>query len=352
MASYTAPGAARPSRLVSLITLSLGRPLVVAVPPVLVQILGDWTAAAFVAQCCHLSERSADSDGWFFQTHDAWHATLHLSPDQIRRCVRSSQGLVEARRRGIPGRNAYRVHWERLQALLTDLSPQVVVTPPPAPEVPQEQSGTASLSSPRPAPRLAAPPTPPPSLQREVLEQPLPNRTARDEVQRTPPVATAALTRLLEVWNTHRGTLPEASGLHQGRRRALTVFLSDCGDPEVAAQLLTDATREVAQDAFWIQKRFGLDTLLPKALGRAEAWRSRTAAAPPDPASPIPGSDFGVGQLVLYRRERYAIEAITPRYIDLYDDVNGSARILRASDDVRALRPAITDQLGWLRHEP
>ena len=40
-----------------------------------------------------------------------------------------------------------------------------------------------------------------------------------------------------------------------------------------------------------------------------------------------------------YRRERYAIEAVTDRYIDLWDDDNGSARILVNTDDIRALRP-------------
>lgn len=48
-------------------------------------------------------------------------------------------------------------------------------------------------------------------------------------------------------------------------------------------------------------------------------------------------SKFSLRQF-LYRRERYVIEAITERHIDLYD-VHGSARILRHSDDVRAIRP-------------
>lgn len=47
---------------------------------------------------------------------------------------------------------------------------------------------------------------------------------------------------------------------------------------------------------------------------------------------------FSVGQRVWYRREQYNIEVITERYIDLYDDRNGSARVLRASDDICALR--------------
>jgi hypothetical protein len=155
-------------------------------------------------------------------------------------------------------------------------------------------------------------------------------------VRRAPPVATADLTRLLVCWNTHRGLLPEAGTLNTARRHALATLVHDCGDVPTAVQLLADATCEVAQDEFWAQKRFGLDTLLPKALGRAEAWRSRITPQPPiSSPSPCP---FSVGQRVWYRREQYNIEAITGRYIDLYDDFNGSARILRASDDIRALR--------------
>ena len=145
------------------------------------------------------------------------------------------------------------------------------------------------------------------------------------------------LTRLLNTWNELRGDLPEAGSLGTHRRRALTVLLADCGgDVEQAAELLADATKEVTTDDFWRTKKFGLDTLLPKVLGKAEAYRSRKVSKPVKAVS-LP--DFGIGQLVVYRRERYAIEAVTDRYIDLWDDENGSARILLNSDDIRAVRP-------------
>ncbi|WP_291426633.1 hypothetical protein [Deinococcus sp.] len=121
------------------------------------------------------------------------------------------------------------------------------------------------------------------------------------------------------------------------RRKALTVLLADCGGSvQQAAELLTDAVKEVAADDFWKTKKFGLDTLLPKVLGKAEAFRARQSAKSPKMVVPLP--DFGVGQFVLYRRERYAIEAITDRHIDLWDEENGSARILINSDDIRAIK--------------
>lgn len=306
----------------------------VAIPVVLVRFLGDWTAAAFVAQCCYLSDRHADSEGWFFQSHDQWQRSLNLSPDQVRRCVRSSRGIVQTKRKGIPGRNAYRVQWDVLQQELERLYPDI--TPEEAVgETPEQPAAAPVTSHGQPLQAVARQTPPHSSVVKEKEEKKI--QREKDDVWSTPPVSTEMLTRLLNTWNEHRGELPEAGSLGTHRRRALTVLLVDCGgDVEQAAELLADATKEVATDDFWKTKRFGLDTLLPKVLGKAEAHRSRKASQPSQ-AAPLP--NFGIGQLVLYRRERYAIEAITDRYIDLWDDENGSARILLNSDDIRAVRP-------------
>ena len=301
----------------------------VAVPVVLVRLLGDWTAAAFVAQCAYLSDRQADPEGWFFQSHEQWQRGLDLSPDQVRRCVRNSRGIVESKRKGIPGRNAYRVQWDVLQRELQQLYPEA--TPEEGVGEIPEQPAASPVTSHGEALQAAARPAP----QHSSLEKK--KQKERDDVCRTPAVSHEALRTLLQAYNDHRAELPEASGLSTSRVKALTVLLSDCsGDLSVAVTLLSDATREVAQDKFWTEKRFGIDTLIPKALGRAEAWRARQGAKSQPSQST---ANFGVGELVSYRRERYAVEAITERYIDLWDEINGSARILRNSDDYRAIRP-------------
>lgn len=334
-----------------LVTATLGRQPVIAVPTVFILLLGDCTAATFLAQCCYLSEKSTDPAGWFEYAHDAWRSELGLSPDQVRRCVRDCAGMVEVRKMGLPARNFYRISQDGIRARLATL--QLPSTDPvttsaterpeatPGPRLSRSSSNQLAQSAVAGSSRSPARrQTPQHSSVVQKKEQRI-NSSApgTDDVQSTPPISTDALTRLLSVWNAHRGQLPEASGLNAQRRKALAILLADCGsDVEQAAELLTDAAREVAADEFWTARRFALDTLLPRVLGKAESWRSRHPNAGQTPNRPAPLS-FGIGQLVLYRRERYAIEAMTERYVDLWDEKNGSARILLNSDDIRALRP-------------
>ncbi|WP_019588422.1 hypothetical protein [Deinococcus apachensis] len=349
MTSYTTVG--RTGLAVSLVRETLGQQPVVAVPTPFITLLGDCTAGAFLAQCCYLSEHAADAEGWFEHSHEAWRRVLNLSPEQIRRCLRVCAGVVEVRRKGLPARNFFRVNPEGIRERLATLQPPVEggqetrtgqnrEGDPTALRAPL--TGVSTVSSDRETPSPVVPQTPPPSFrEKEKVEKKHLPTPGQDDVCRTPPDSTETLARLLGIWNRHRGALPEASGLSTPRRKALDTLLSDCGgDLEAALALLADATREVAQDSFWTAKRFGIDTLLPKVLGRAEAWRARSqAAAPTGSASTATLAEYGVGQLVTYRRERYAVEAITDRYIDLYDAENGSARILIGSDDVRSIRP-------------
>lgn len=338
MASYSTP---RPSLAASLVTSALGRQPVVAVPMAFIHLLPDCTAATFLAQCCYLSEQSDDPEGWFERSHAQWRSDLCLSPEQVRRCVRDCAGMVEVKKMGLPARNFYRVLPEGITTRLATLR-----SPGAEPmTVPVAQAVTCYRESAQPVTSGSQPPAVRPTLphsssfkREEQKEKKTVSEQVKDDVRPLPPVGTEMLTRLLGVWNANRGDLPEAAGLSTYRRKAMTVLLADCeSDVEKAAELLTDAVKEVAADKFWQEKKFGLDTLLPKVLGKAEAYRSRQTAKSPKVTAPPP--DFGVGQFVLYRRERYAIEAITDRHIDLWDEENGSARIFINSDDIRAIRP-------------
>ena len=334
-------GLQRQTLAASLVTSALGRQPVVAVPMTFIHLLPDCTAATFLAQCCYLSEQSADPDGWFERSHAEWRSDLCLSPEQVRRCVRDCAGMVEVKKMGLPARNFYRVLPEGISTRLATLRP-----PDAEPvTVPAAQAMSCHREQPQPVTSGSQPPAVRPTLphsssfkREEQKEKKTVSERVRDDVQPSPPVRAEALPKLLSIWNTNRGDLPEAVGLSTHRRKAMTVLLADCdGDGERAVELLTDAVKEVAADDFWKAKKFGLDTLLPKVLGKAEAYRSRSAVKSPKLSEPLP--DFGVGQVVLYRRERYAIEAITDRHIDLWDEQNGSARILINSDDIRAIRP-------------
>lgn len=337
-------GHQRSTLAASLVTKVLGSQSVVAVPTPFIRLLGDCTAATFLAQCCFLSEQTPDPEGWFERSHEVWRADLDLSPEQIRRCVRDCAGMVEVKRMGLPSRNFFRVLPDGITRRLATLQmPDAAGQPVPAPAAqamtsqPEHRKAVAiqaQLPVVQQTPPQAAEQTP----RHSSIEVRKEKNIQRDDVQRIPAVSTDTLTRLLDTWNTNRGDLPEASGLSTQRRKALTVLLADCdGDVEQAAELLTDAVKEVAADEFWKSKKFGLDTLLPKALGKAEAFRSRQQTKSPKATVSLP--EFGIGQLVTYRRERYAIEAITDRHIDLWDDENGSLRVLINSDDIRSLKP-------------
>lgn len=351
MTSYPTP---RTASAVALTQTVLGQQSTVALPTPFIKLLGDCTAAVFLAQCCFLSSQSTDPEGWFERSHEVWRAELGLSPDQIRRCVRDCAGMVEVKRMGLPSRNFYRVLPEGITGRLGQLSPASSDTPstPQSGAATSQRSTHQSATGPRslqpavvaPAPPQADEQTPRHSSSLEVKKKKEKNAApvrGKDDVQPLPSFSNETLSRLLGLWNTHRGTLPEATGLNTSRRKALTVLLADCdGDVQRATQLLTDATREVAADKFWQDKKFGVDTLLPRVLGKAETYRSRQAKGPSiSPAAAVPLHEFGVGQFVLYRRLRYAIEEITDRYIDLWDEENGSARILIHTDDIRSVRP-------------
>ena len=321
MTSYST---ARAGLAVALVTSVLGRQPVVAVPTAFIKLLPDYTAATFLAQCCFHSEQSTDPESWFEHSH-------------------------EVRRMGLPARNFYRVLPEGVRARLATLQvpaeggkkarktqkgrDDVGALPADLPgDFPCSSHQMTQWADMRQTPPQAARQTPQHSSsfkKKEQEEKRTVVERVKDDVRPLPPVSTEMLTRLLGAWNANRGDLPEASGLSTSRRRAMTVLLADCeGDIEQASGMLTDAAKEVAGDKFWQDKKFSLDTLLPKVLGKAEAYRSRKT--PKSSKAPDPLPDFGVGQIVSYRRERY---------IDLQYDENGSARIFYNSDDIRAVRP-------------
>ena len=170
--------------------------------------------------------------------------------------------------------------------------------------------------------------------------------TALEDV---PPAAARArptdFARIVAAWNDHRGALPEVRDVTEGRKKAVRRLLADCGgEVDRAVQVLTEATREAAQDGFWQERRYGFDNLVPgKVTQKAEAWRTRqgqvSTAPTPTTAPTLSTRIFQVGQRVSYKRDHYAVETVTDTYIDLYDDLNGSARVLLSSSDWNAVRP-------------
>ncbi|CAM4161192.1 hypothetical protein [Deinococcus marmoris] len=100
----------------------MGRQNTIPTPVPFIRILGDHTAAAFLAQCLYWGDRTTNPEGWFHKTHEEWHDELVLTPDQVRRCVRTCGAMVQVKRAGIPARNHYRANREEVGAALERLA--------------------------------------------------------------------------------------------------------------------------------------------------------------------------------------------------------------------------------------
>lgn len=110
-----------------LVSQFLGQQNNISVPVPLVRMLGDYTAAAFVAQVTYWSDRTRDPEGWFWKTYEQWLEEMHLTNDQIRRCVKTANGLVEVKRAGVPARNFYRINRGLLVERLQELADREIV---------------------------------------------------------------------------------------------------------------------------------------------------------------------------------------------------------------------------------
>lgn len=157
-----------------------------------------------------------------------------------------------------------------------------------------------------------------------------------------PRVRPSDFQRLVDAWNEHRGTLPAVQEINEGRKKAMKSLLRDCGgDADKAVGLLTDAAREVAQDPYYQERRYGFDNVVPsKVLGRAEAWRSRNPSTPAATGTPgkLRPSDFQVGQRVTFKGYGYTVEATSDASVILNDDINGRTFVRVNSNEWHGLK--------------
>jgi hypothetical protein len=93
-----------------------------------------------------------------------------------------------------------------------------------------------------------------------------------------PPRESATPTRqieeIIQAWNDNCGTLPKITILNQHRKRRIQNLIREHNG--TAAQLITDATRNVANNPYWQENRYTFDNLLAggKYLSHAEAHQT------------------------------------------------------------------------------
>jgi hypothetical protein len=130
----------------------------------------------------------------------------------------------------------------------------------------------------------------------------------------------------LEAYNQHRRTLPAAVNLSKKRKHLLARLVKEHGD--AALPLLVDATREVAADGFWREKRYNLDNLLTvdgRVVEKAEKYQASHSATSteqlPPPGTVVEHPSWGQqtirehtrrGELVLSNGAAVAASEVTP----------------------------------------
>lgn len=151
-------------------------------------------------------------------------------------------------------------------------------------EVEERTSSPDGDAPPGPAggeePGEGAAPTPPAEDSEDAGDSALATRASREDGSAAPARAggptLADVQAVVDAYNEHRGTLPEAVSVNERRERQIKALVRRYGRQETVA-LMGVAASEVAHDPWWQQHRYGIDNLLAgqKLVGKFEAARAR-----------------------------------------------------------------------------
>jgi len=93
----------------------------IAYHPTLAKALKSAKAAILLGQLLYWSQRTKDSDGWFYKTGKDMYDETGLSREEQENARKSltKAGVIEEKRRGVPAKMYFRVDADRLYDLLT-----------------------------------------------------------------------------------------------------------------------------------------------------------------------------------------------------------------------------------------
>lgn len=94
----------------------------IAFHPELAIVLGGIHEALMFQQLAYWSDKGADPDGWIYKTNEEFRQETTINRYQLDKARASLVGrsVLEARRRGLPARMYYRIHWDALYRLLSE----------------------------------------------------------------------------------------------------------------------------------------------------------------------------------------------------------------------------------------
>lgn len=102
----------------SIIREFTGQANVITIPRAMVRFMGDYEAAAAMAQLIYWTDRATDPDGWIYKTAKDWHDEVFLSPAQVRRVSKqlAARGIeMKFKKNRLHGSAPvwhYRLNWE------------------------------------------------------------------------------------------------------------------------------------------------------------------------------------------------------------------------------------------------
>jgi hypothetical protein len=108
----------------------------------------------------------------------------------------------------------------------------------------------------------------------EKLSQAKTKTRVREELSSASPTRADKHQELAEIWNYHRGVLPECEVINDTRARGFDRLIKDFGDDAPAR--MAAATQNVAADAYWQQQNYNIDNLLKtgRVLEKSDKWKA------------------------------------------------------------------------------
>lgn len=107
--------------IVAMIRAISGQANVLTIPRIYIDLTKSHRAALFLSQCVYWSDKTKDSDGWFYKTDAEWREELGLPRGGLDTALKACERWVEAavRRVGPTPKSHYRV---KLDLLVSDIS--------------------------------------------------------------------------------------------------------------------------------------------------------------------------------------------------------------------------------------
>ena len=247
------------SLAVQIVSKLVGQDNTITIPRAFVEALGSYETSAILSQLIYWYSKMGKE---FYKTDEDFCQELCLTVYQLKKARKDLEGFgVNTKRKGVPAKLYYSLDLE----LLTNKLAEILLT---------GEAKTAELESKESANYIQETTT------EDYLQKIKPlSLTTLDDNVLVPsdfnllgpvlkrPVNKGTLeNKLLEIWNQNCGILPKAK-MNESRQKAFKALQKELKTETI--EMFTKAVLEVADNPYWQQNKYGLDSLLRK--GKVQA---------------------------------------------------------------------------------